>query len=89
MENNHNSKTLVQLKKAEGMLKKVIKMSSEKRYCIDILQQNLAVIGLLKGVNKMILENHLHSCFKDGMAKAGGRKQNELIAELMRVISKA
>jgi DNA-binding FrmR family transcriptional regulator len=31
-------------------------MIEEEKYCIDIIQQNLAVIGLLKSVNIKLLE---------------------------------
>lgn len=89
MKENYKKKTLLQLKKAEGMLKKVIKMVESNEYCIDLLQQSLAVCGMVKGVNKLILENHLHTCFKSGMQKGGIKKQQELIDEVIRVISKA
>jgi len=89
MKPEFKSKTVNQLKKAEGMLKKVIKMTEEDVYCIDLLQQSLAVTGLMKGANKLILENHLHSCFKAGMQKSSDKKQKELIAELIQIVSKA
>ncbi len=89
MKQEFKSKTINQLKKAEGMLRKVIKMTEEDVYCIDLLQQSLAVLGLMKGANKLILENHLHSCFKAGMQKANSKKQKELIDEVLRIVSKA
>ena len=89
MKSEFKDKTLKQLKRAEGMLKKVITMAEEDRYCIDLLQQTLAVIGLMKGANKLILENHLNACFKSGMKTAGEKRQKELIAELLNVINKA
>ena len=89
MKEQYKTRTIAQLKKAEGMLKKVIKMAEEDQYCIDLLQQSLAVAGLMKGANKLILENHLHSCFKTGMQKAGSVKQKKLIDEVLRIISKA
>ncbi len=89
MQKEYKSKTITQLKKAEGMLKKVIKMTEEDSYCIDLLQQSLATLGLIKGANKLILENHLNSCFKTGMQNAGPKKQQELINEVLRIIAKA
>ncbi len=89
MKKEYKPKTITQLKKAQGMLKKVISMTEEDRYCIDLLQQSLAVIGLLKGANKMILENHLNCCFKTGMKSANAKKQQALIQELLNVINKA
>lgn len=88
MKTEYKSRTITQLKKAEGMLKKVIKMVDEDKYCIDLLQQSLAVAGLMKGANKLILESHLHSCFKTGMQKAGNAKQKKLVDEVLRIVSK-
>ncbi|QQR83469.1 metal-sensitive transcriptional regulator [Candidatus Peregrinibacteria bacterium] len=89
MKKEFKDKTLLQLKKAQGMLKKVISMAEEDAYCIDVLQQSLATVGLVKGANKLILENHLNACFKEGMKTANDLKQQELIRELLHVINKA
>jgi DNA-binding FrmR family transcriptional regulator len=39
-----HDKSLIALKKAKTSLEKVIKMLEDEKYCIDIIQQNLAVI---------------------------------------------
>lgn len=39
-----NEKTLISLKKARTLLDKIISMLENDKYCIDIIQQNLAVI---------------------------------------------
>jgi len=39
---------LINFKKAQSLLSKIIKMTEADAYCIDIMQQNLAVIGLQK-----------------------------------------
>jgi DNA-binding FrmR family transcriptional regulator len=88
MKTEYKKQALSQLKRAEGMIKKVISMVDEDRYCIDVLQQSLAAIGLTKSANKVILENHLNSCFKEGMANKSIKKRGELIEELMRIINK-
>lgn len=38
------NKTLIGLKKARTLLDKIISMQEDGSYCIDIVQQNLAVI---------------------------------------------
>lgn len=81
-------KVLAQLNRAEGMLKKVIKMVEKEDYCIDILQQSLAVIGFTKSANRLLLENHLGSCFTKGMTNAGSAKQKALINEVLQIVSK-
>jgi DNA-binding FrmR family transcriptional regulator len=52
----------VALKKTRGMVEKIDTMLDEDRYCIDIAQQVNAAIGLLRGINRTILVNHLHTC---------------------------
>jgi DNA-binding FrmR family transcriptional regulator len=44
------------MKKARTLLDKIITMQEKNEYCIDIVQQNLAVIGLLKSANLQLLE---------------------------------
>ncbi|MEK9165392.1 MAG: metal-sensing transcriptional repressor [Patescibacteria group bacterium] len=61
---NMKEKTLINFKKAQSLISKIIKMIEDNEYCIDIMQQNLAVVGLLKSAHQMLMENHLNTCFK-------------------------
>jgi len=65
---------------------KIIKMMEEGGYCIDIMQQNLAVIGLLKSAHQMLMENHLETCFKSAMKTTNEKKKEEMIDEILKVI---
>ena len=78
-------KKLVNLKKASSLLTKIINMVENDRYCIDIMQQNLAVIGMLKSFNQMLLDSHLKSCFKNAMQSASEKKKDEMIGEILKV----
>jgi DNA-binding FrmR family transcriptional regulator len=80
-----NEKTLVNFKKAQTHLGKIIKMAENKEYCIDIMQQNLAVIGLLKSAHESLMENHLNTCFKNALAAKNERLKQEMIEEILRV----
>lgn len=80
-----SQKIIVALKKAQSHLGNVIKMVEGKRYCIDILQQNLAVIGLLKSANGKILGKHLKSCFTDAIIKGSSKKKQKMIDEVIRI----
>lgn len=62
-----NREIITTIKKAHGHLENIVKMVGNKEYCVDILQQNLAVIGLLKSANEKLLEHHLVSCFANAM----------------------
>jgi DNA-binding FrmR family transcriptional regulator len=82
---NKKTKTLINFKKAQSLINKIIEMIESDKYCIDIMQQNLAVIGLLKSAHQMLMENHLNTCFKSAMASANEKKKQEMVEEILRV----
>ena len=78
-------KILINLKKANTHLGKVIRMTEQGDYCIDVMQQNLAVIGLLKSAHQMLMENHLHTCFKNAMASRNEKVKEKMVEEILKV----
>ncbi len=82
---NQKTKTLINFKKAQSLINKIIEMVEGNKYCIDIMQQNLAAIGLLKSAHQMLMQNHLNTCFKSAMASANEQKKQEMIEEILRV----
>jgi len=76
---------LINFKKASSLLCKILEMTKEDKYCIDIMQQNLAVIGLLKSAHQMLMENHLSTCFKSAMASNNKKKQEKMTEEILKV----
>jgi len=80
-----NNKALISLKKAQTHLTKVVEMLEKKEYCIDVMQQNLAVIGLLKSANKCLLESHLKSCFTKAMKGSNEARKKEMIDEILQL----
>lgn len=82
-------KLKIAIKKARSSLDKVSKMIEEDKYCIDIIQQNLAVIGLLKSANLIMLEWHLNSCVKGAMKEKDEEKISRMIQELLDVVKTA
>lgn len=85
MTTNNKEKALINFKKAHGLLAKIIDMTEKNVYCMDIMQQNLAAIGLLRSAHEMLMENHLNSCFKTAMASANERKKNQMTEEILKV----
>ena len=61
----------------------LIKVVDEDRYCIDISDQLLASIGLLKSLNKEVINAHL----EDYVVKALSSKNEEEIKEKANEIS--
>lgn len=78
-------KTLINFKKAHSHIESIIKMIEEDKYCIDVMQQNLAVLGLLRSAHQMLMENHLNTCFKKAMATKNEKRKKEMIQEILRV----
>ena len=83
MENKQ--KSLVNFKKAQSHIGKIIKMINENQYCIDVMQQNLAVIGLLRSAHQMLMENHLNTCFKKAMETKNQKRKQEMANEILKV----
>jgi CsoR family transcriptional regulator, copper-sensing transcriptional repressor len=84
MDNSHQ-KTIINFKKARTHLEKIIKMVEDSEYCVDIMQQNLAVIGLLKSAHQMLMEGHLNSCFKNAMGTNNEARKRKMIEEMLQV----
>lgn len=78
-------KTLINFKKAQSSISKIVKMLENDEYCIDIMQQDLAVIGLLKSAHQMLMEGHLNSCFKKAMSAKNEKRKQEMIREILKV----
>jgi len=85
MVNQNKEKALISFKKAQSLILKIIQMVEGGDYCVDIMQQNLAVIGLLRSAHEMLMENHLNSCFKDAMASKNEKKKQEMTEEILKV----
>ncbi len=85
--NTHREKILVSYKKAKSLIEKIIQMTGDGEYCIDIMQQNLAVIGLLKSAHHQLMEDHLNSCFKKAMSTSNEKRKQQMIDEILKVSS--
>lgn len=85
MEEKTKKSIQTKLKKAQWQLTKVQEMVENGEYCIDIVQQNMAVIGLLKSAQQDVLQNHLNSCFAEWLSHP--RRKDAMIEELVKVFN--
>lgn len=83
--NEAKQKTQINFKKARTHLSNIIKMTEEDKYCIDIMQQNLAVIGLLRSAHEQLMEGHLNTCFITAMESKNHKKKKGMINEILKV----
>lgn len=74
------------LKSARGHLDHVISQVEAEKYCIDILQQSLAVQSALRAVDNIILKGHLEEHVSHAMHGQGKTKS---IQEIVDVFEKA
>jgi len=82
---HQKEKILLNFRKAQSLLSKIIKMTEEDKYCIDIMQQNLAVIGMLKSAHQALMENHLNSCFRKAIDSRNEKRKKEMVEEILKV----
>ena len=76
---------LHRMKIARGHLDHVINMIEHGRYCIDIIQQSLAIQAALKKTDEIILKNHMKTCVAAEIKKGNA---DEIIAEVMKIMEK-
>ena len=75
--------SLKRLRKIEGQIQGVQRMLSERRYCIEILQQVTAARRALDEVSLQIMRGHINSCVSGAIREGHGA---EKVEELMRAI---
>ena len=71
---------LNRLKTVRGHLDGIVRMLESDAYCVDVMKQISAVQSALERTNRVMLHNHLETCFSE--AVLGGKGENE-IAELV------
>lgn len=76
---------LHRLKIARGHLNRVIAMTEADAYCIDIINQSIAVQAALKSTDEVIMKNHLETCVAQEIKKGNTK---EVIAEVMEIMKK-
>jgi DNA-binding FrmR family transcriptional regulator len=82
---SNKQKAAIAFKKAHSLLSKIQTMMDDGKYCIDIMQQNLAVIGLLKSAHHSLMENHLEGCVKTALTTGSAERKQAMIEEILQV----
>jgi DNA-binding FrmR family transcriptional regulator len=82
MDKGIKKKAIRRLKILEGQIRGLQRMVDEEQYCIDILQQSLAVKEALSGIEELILENHLSTHVIE-QVRAG--QEQKAVREILRI----
>ncbi|MDH5589618.1 MAG: metal-sensitive transcriptional regulator [Gemmatimonadota bacterium] len=77
------------LKSVEGHVRGIQRMVESGDYCIDIVNQIVAVQRALKKVSGMVLDEHLHSCVSHAIRGDDEAAKERVLTELMDVFDAA
>ena len=84
MTDDEKNKLLNMLKTTRGQTDAIIHMVEDSKSCMDMMTQILAVQGLLKKINIMMMETHMRSCVKEAI----GEKEEEKIDEILNILGR-
>ena len=73
------------LKSVEGHVRGVERMVQDDAYCIDIVNQVLAIQRALKKVSSLLLDKHLHHCVTTAIQGTDDAEKEQVLAELIQV----
>lgn len=79
---------LKRLARIEGQVRGVARMIEEDRYCVDVLAQTAAIASALRGVEKLILEDHAAHCVEHAIASGDPEEQRARFAELVEIVNR-
>lgn len=82
------AKTIRKLKTVGGQIDGLIKMVEDDRYCIDVSNQIMASISILKNINKDVLSAHLSHCVYETLENNDPDDAKEKLAEIEGIINK-
>ena len=85
----NKDKALKRLSRLEGQVRGVKRMVEEDRYCVDILTQTAAIRAALKGVEKLVIDDHAAHCIEDAVASGDPAEQRTKFLELIELLDKA
>jgi CsoR family transcriptional regulator, copper-sensing transcriptional repressor len=83
MEPDHKRAIVNRLKTVRGHLDGVIRMVEDEEYCVDLMKQIAALQSSLERANRLVLTNHLETCFSDAVQEGRGPAA---IAELVETL---
>lgn len=92
--NDKRKKIVIALKKARTSIDKILEnidKPEKEGTCFDVIQQNLAVIGLLKSANITMLENHLDAHIENmkNASQTEKKKMQQVRDEVVRIVKTA
>jgi DNA-binding FrmR family transcriptional regulator len=85
MDDETTGNILNRLKSIEGHVRGIERMVESGEYCVDIVNQILAVQRALQKVNGLVLDRHLHTCVTTAIRGENPDERERVIDEIMGV----
>jgi DNA-binding FrmR family transcriptional regulator len=76
------------LRRIEGQVRGLQRMVDEERYCADILVQISSAQEALRGVGRLLLQNHLTHCTTEAMRSGDPDRAERVVQELVELWGK-
>jgi CsoR family transcriptional regulator, copper-sensing transcriptional repressor len=73
------------LRSVEGHIRGIERMVEEEAYCVEVVNQILAVQRALKRVSALVLDQHLHSCVTHAIQGSDAAAKERVLGELLEV----
>jgi DNA-binding FrmR family transcriptional regulator len=87
-QNPDHQDNIVALKRIEGQVRGVQRMIEDRQYCIDILNQILAVKGALSRVEEKILQKHFQHCVTTAIMGSSEIEKQQKLDEILALINR-
>jgi DNA-binding FrmR family transcriptional regulator len=75
---------LNRLKTVRGHLDGIIQMLENDAYCVDVMKQISAVQSALERTNRVMLHNHLETCFSEAVLHGRGASAIEELVDALK-----
>lgn len=79
---------ITRMRRVEGQARGIIKMMEDDRYCVDILQQLIALEAAARKARTKVLDIHAKHCIQEALASNDTVDQSEKVAELISLVEK-
>ena len=84
-----DKKTVIRLlNTVKGQIEGIINMINDDKYCIEISNQILASIAILKKANIEILEAHLNHCVVNAETFEERKEKMEEVSDILKKVAK-
>lgn len=88
MQDETRKACLARLRRIEGQVRGIARMVEDDRYCIDVLNQLIAVRAALRRVEDVVLEDHVAHCVEHAIGSGDEEEQRKKVGELLEVFGR-